>query len=494
MVTTKAWCAGPILRRALPVALIALLLVAPWAVPADAARLTILDYHARNDPNRLLFTPRCNVRMSGEILPGDATAADPAERKGDYERIKAKLGEFARHPAVDAKKYDNSDDYRFLPEESGKAWSAYFALCLSSDGGDLGEALKIARLFKDWMMVIEAGDKCYSACALIFMRGQRRLDGTHYIYTSPGRYLHHAARLGFHSPALRRAGASDKPLTPAEVADAYARALRTMRAVLFSGSDDPGPGQKGRAWRSFLHKGWIDRDLPLDILLAFLTVPPEEMFLVSSIEEAMRWGIEIIGLPAPRALTERMLVAACVNTVGLDCDGEYCSTWGREDIDAATDPEHIGTPIFWDESWQRQLAKDFRISRLVLMPKQNAPGPLAMQAFRMVDRQDGATGRYFCQIETAWQGDRMLALDITTFSGTDPDRKSPSNGPDEATMRKLQQQAAKGALGNYMSGSHLPLWKMLPGTTQLSDIAKRGWDWLDQGPNFFDKAPPLVPR
>lgn len=461
---------------------------AAFLSPAAAARLTILDYQARNDPNQLLFTPRCNARLSNEILPGDPNDPDPAKRKGDAERIREKVTEFAKHPAVNVGKYANSDDYRFLPDYPSRN---YFALCLSSAGGDLMEALKIARLFRDWMLVVEADERCYSACALIFMRGQRRLDGIHYITTSPGRYLHHGGRLGFHSPALRRAVTGDKPLDPVEVAEAYSRALRTMRSVLFAGSEGE-LGEKARAPRSFLHKGWIDRDLPLDIVLAFLTVPPEEMFVVSTINEAMRWGIEIYGLPIPRALTENMLAAACINTVALDCDGEYCSTWGGEDIDAAMDADYSGPPIHWDESWQRELMKGFRITRLSLMPKPNAPGPLFMQAFRMVDRPDNnVTGRYFCQIETAWLANRMLALDITTFGQTDPDRKAPSNGPAEATMKKLQQQAVKGALNDYVSATHLPVWKLLPGTTKLSDIAKSGWGWLDAGPNFFDKAPPL---
>lgn len=464
------------------------LLATSLASPVSAARLTILDYHIRNDPNQLTFTPRCNARLSGEILPGDPGDTDPEKRKGDAERVRVKLAEFARHSAVNVRKYDNSDDYRFLPESPGRA--AYFALCLASPGGDLMEALRIARLFRDWVLVVEAGESCYSACALIFMRGQRRLEGIHYITTSPGRYLHHAGRLGFHSPALRRAMTGDKPLDPAEVAEAYSRALRTMRSVLFAGTETE-PGEKARTPRSFLHKGWIDRDLPLDIALAFLTVPPEEMFVVSTINEAMRWGIEIYGLSPPRALTESMLAAACINTVALDCDGEYCSTWGGEDIDAATDADYSGPPVHWDQSWQRELMKGFRITRHALMPKPNAPGPLVMQAFRVVDRQDNVAGRYFCQIETAWIASRMLALDITTFSGTDPDRKLPSSGPDEATMRKLQQAAAKGSLKDYVSSSHLPVWKLLPGTTRLSDIAKSGWGWLDEGPNFFDKAPPL---
>lgn len=71
-------------RLARLLGLVALLVLYPGAPPAHAARLAILDYHARNDPNQLLFTPRCNLRLSGEILPGDPASPDPEKHKGDY--------------------------------------------------------------------------------------------------------------------------------------------------------------------------------------------------------------------------------------------------------------------------------------------------------------------------------------------------------------------------------------------------------------------------
>src|SRR5690606_29639647 len=99
---------------------------------------------------------------------------------GDYERVDAALKRA-----------------KFKQEFSG-----YKALCIASDGGDLREAIKLGTLFKDWIMVVEEGNRCISACAVLFMSGHTR-DTVNGVDTSwPGRYLHHRATLAFHAPAL----------------------------------------------------------------------------------------------------------------------------------------------------------------------------------------------------------------------------------------------------------------------------------------------------
>ncbi|WP_157021105.1 hypothetical protein [Parasedimentitalea huanghaiensis] len=96
-------------------------------------------------------------------------------------------------------------------------------LCLSSSGGSLAEAVRIAEFLRGPEDVIErdailplrnlatvvaAGDTCESACAILFMAGQVS-EGQHGRF--PDRYLHKDGRLGFHAPSLSVAdGVYDK--------------------------------------------------------------------------------------------------------------------------------------------------------------------------------------------------------------------------------------------------------------------------------------------
>jgi hypothetical protein len=166
---------------------------------ASAADFTVLDPHAINKPDVMFFEPQCNVAISGEITAGD------------YEKVEAGLYAFALDLA--------SRNVLNSPPKYGRriSWTkkdkAHFALCLASEGGDLREALKISWLFGigDWITVIEAGEPCLSACAMLFLRaaGPRFSLTEHVGYG--GRYAHYSAKLGFHAPYLDVPKQGDAP-------------------------------------------------------------------------------------------------------------------------------------------------------------------------------------------------------------------------------------------------------------------------------------------
>lgn len=429
---------------------------------ADAARLAVVDYHARNDPNQLMFTPICNLKLSGEIMGGD------------YERARKIFAEFMRFPEVAA----------FVAPEVRQIRK--LALCLSSPGGDLEESLKLSKLFSSMMMVIEDGEQCLSACAMIFLRGHRRDTPTEYAPLASGRYLHHRGKLGIHAPALRYDTAAPT-LSRSDAAEAYARALRSMQAVLFHDTQEiarrkpfgPAPAQTGSA----LFRGQVIPDMPMDLVWAFLTVPPQDMLFVSTIDEALRWGIEIHGLPRPRAITQRMLGVACFNILNVRCEvGTYSEPCDILIPGASYDPSGKGGGSTWDLTWYNNLVAGFRHFRQDLIVHDSPAGRLNQKSYRMVDRD---LSEYSCTIKATWLGEHLMRLDGEVTDRHPDDPRLPIPAPKDFEVRELIQGYR--AEGLSVSDRHLPLWKMLPGPTRISEIASQGWSWLDEGEPAFDK-------
>jgi hypothetical protein len=112
------------------------------AVPASSAELFYMDH----DPYTGQFVgPIGPLVVSGEIVPGD------------YDRLLARI---------------RDDQNRFLSQNK---------IILASDGGDVSEALKIARLVRSLFTEIIVGPltgRCASACFFIFVAAaQRESDG-----------------------------------------------------------------------------------------------------------------------------------------------------------------------------------------------------------------------------------------------------------------------------------------------------------------------------
>ncbi len=319
--------------------------------PANAAQFEKLDYTATNDPSALDFKPACNIQMTDQILGPDPKAGEI----GDYERAKIALDAFRRDPERPlAAGYDGSV---LLPA------SGFFALCLSSEGGDLREALRIATLFQDhWMMVVKAGHSCGSACAVLFMQAKRR-DG---IFNSnlnpkyPGRYLHHEGSLWFHAPALiypkkdsdpkkdgdnaakakvgkagaagagGDAGQSSDMVTTEEAEEAYRQALISVEALLPNEApvlSAPLASTQGKSadeiladFRSkFLGDERSDEDFPAKLLVRMLTTPNSDTFDVKTLGDAHEFGVTVWGLPLPKQLTDRIIVSACAAVAHMRC-------------------------------------------------------------------------------------------------------------------------------------------------------------------------------
>lgn len=249
------------------------LVLSHWVNPAASADIRTISLHAQNAEVGA-DRAECNYVLEGLIEPGDA------------EKIAA------------AFRVENT-------YQPGADYGQLVVLCLNSDGGSFNEAVEISKLFQksnrtsDLGTMIRKGDRCLSACAIIFMNGRYF---AYEVGEFPWRYMHREAELGFHSPSL---------VFPESIYDkstvelAYADALRSVSSVmhlLVLPNDYDGAR-------------WMEPSL----LAQMLATPPSEMFYVETIDHIGRWNIGLF--PSVKFDYEQLDVATgCRNITSWTVD------------------------------------------------------------------------------------------------------------------------------------------------------------------------------
>ena len=195
----------------------------------------------------------CKARLSGEI------------NEGDFERLKTAL-----------------------PEVRGGT------LCLDSPGGSYEEALRVAEFVHEngIATLIDQGQHCYSACALIFMAGTAFHENSIVI----DRRLHILGTLGFHAPYL----AKDKKRYDQVSLDV---AYRTGMVAL------------GKLLDIARNSAVADRNnvFPVALLAEALKRGPLEAFEVDTVRKAIEYKIDLDGVPELTKLTQEKVCTACSN-------------------------------------------------------------------------------------------------------------------------------------------------------------------------------------
>jgi hypothetical protein len=252
-----------------------------------------LDYLKRGG---IGFQPelKCNVVMSGEIA------------ENDHLKIKNLVLQLD-----------------VIPKDTGASEGPYATLCVEGTGGNLPAAIEIVKEIRgDFATVVQDGKTCTSACAVVFMGGGRRYDTFSEITIVGGRFLHVGGHLGFHASKLDFGPQSledkNKPrFSASEVEKYYSKALLSVRKLIEIEDQE----QRGRGSNSVLGfegEDWLDSDarfelFPNDLLLTWLTTPPEKMYLLAKVTKALDWGIELFGFPKVTGLSKEMLVSGCKN-------------------------------------------------------------------------------------------------------------------------------------------------------------------------------------
>jgi hypothetical protein len=178
----------------------------------------------------------------------------------------------------------------------------YF-LCLRSGGGDLQEAVKIAQFVVSQgrpaiATVVEDGQTCASACAVIFLAGNESDPGRH---AHPKRFLHPRGRLLFHSSQLDLRRFSDKELLAiltehtsdprglqGKIVDLYKDGLRDVQNVIAT-------------FQQFIYdrEDISDRWVRPSLFLEMFALDPGEWICVDNLDAVGRWNIQIYGYQVP---------------------------------------------------------------------------------------------------------------------------------------------------------------------------------------------------
>lgn len=215
----------------------------------------------------------CIVKISGPLETGDAVKLsafmDRLVASGEYDGLTASEYSYSRSNA----RFYNEKRYR---------------ICLDSQGGSFTEALKIADYVSQALgTAIPRGAQCFSACAIIFMAGSWNTESDEGVRVD--RYLHAGGELGFHAPSLQ-VGQGD--YTEDEVNKSYKIAVAAIGEIMSRSGDF-------RIARNLLSR--------------MLTTPPDEMFVISSVFDAARWLIPVIGTVRPDRINGFSVNHGCAN-------------------------------------------------------------------------------------------------------------------------------------------------------------------------------------
>lgn len=237
--------------------------------PLTAAEFTFIDGRADPPVNGNWVREHCNMRMTGEVATGDT------------ERFEALLAKHANQVAGD-------------PELLGNP--RIVTLCLDSPGGSLAEAIKLAEAIRKPRPFprgtgipfvatrLEAGARCESACAIVFMSGT--IDGWE-DPPYPSRSIHPTARLGFHAPALAIGGGNYTERHVNTAFDISLQSISSILRVLHVGEAPDGTPYGG-----------TDRWIEASLLEAMLRTPASSMRYIETVDDAGRWTIPVSPLPS----------------------------------------------------------------------------------------------------------------------------------------------------------------------------------------------------
>lgn len=222
----------------------------------------------------------CNSVMAAEIV----RSTDP-ECRLDIEGP-IEVGDFQRLEAL--------KDHLIV--DNGESTSAS-VVCLNSPGGNLVEGLRMARFFLEEGVGtrIRAGKECQSVCAIMFMMGNARGPEVAFL----NRRMHVNSTLGFHRPYLSMGEA--RLFTSGDVEAAYDIGVASIYELM-SLANNSTP--------------WHDSRMIEPDLMEFMTgTPGAEMFVIRTVEQAIRWQIEIDGIPELAQLRRPHLMFACENAL-----------------------------------------------------------------------------------------------------------------------------------------------------------------------------------
>lgn len=276
---------------------------------AHAARISAPGLHVsayKSDNKVDAYWPsdpvKCDLVLDGEIGEGDA-----ASLKQGFEKIVGTFNSFS------------------------------FFLCLRSGGGNTGEALKIAEFVLETQRpsiatVVEDGQTCASACALVFLAGNAPARKGAW----PQRFLHPHARLLFHSSRIDLNNYSDDALLVyLKAAASQGRLKKTITGLYKNGLRDV-----QSVMRTFQREVYETEDLngpwvPPSLFLEMFAQDPDEWVCVDTVDAIGRWNIQAFAYSTPKVLTKQNYLNVCHSAYNWRLD-RFVADDDSNDNDART--------------------------------------------------------------------------------------------------------------------------------------------------------------
>lgn len=222
--------------------------------------------------------PTCRYLMEGPIETGDLDKLKSISQKGKLLT-------------------DGNSEVEMVGDEEA-------SLCLNSPGGSFIEGLALAKFVSEVGIatVIDEGQECFSACALLFMAGRTRGNEEDYV----NRKLHYRGLLGFHRPYLTLPNEPGTTYTATNVNDVADVAVAAIAFLLSLGNEqgafDPNNRIKPSLIEAMLRKGRDDLEI------------------VDTVDEAGRWDITIFGYTDPSEFKAPEIYNACANFIAWRID------------------------------------------------------------------------------------------------------------------------------------------------------------------------------
>jgi ATP-dependent protease ClpP protease subunit len=190
---------------------------------------------------------------------------------------------------------DHSKLLKALGEREGQK-GYLIVLELDSPGGSFDEAIQIADIMKKRYLStrITANSQCLSACAIIFMAGNRVTPGGPVLT----RTLHPRGTLGFHAPTIALAGGK---FDGADIQAAYAAAIESIGGKLLA----------------VARTRDIEWDTPMiksDLVNEMMLKQGKNFYYIDTVGRAVENDIDVIGAEGPADLYQHVK-DACANAI-----------------------------------------------------------------------------------------------------------------------------------------------------------------------------------
>jgi hypothetical protein len=245
----------------------------------------------------------CTILLEGEIVAGD------------LERFHERFG----YPMEDG-------------SLEGEEWDAQ-VLCLHSPGGAYRVGLDIAEYMSTLTISIqtrvESEAYCASACTFIFLAGRSVEDGES-LQTSFDRAIEPGGLLGFHAASLNLP--DDQTYESSVVSEAYGLAVQgAQRAYELAQAQDTGLF------------GRIEVFAPPYIVSRFLGTPPEDLYQIDTVGDALLSGIPAYNYAALARLDGPLIRTICNNAYMMREKGFGDGIYSRWKTDRNQDAKSLVT-------------------------------------------------------------------------------------------------------------------------------------------------------